>query len=207
MSDNNRNLTWYNSKISRKDKEKLHGHPAFVVWFTGLSASGKSTIANHIEEELHKRGYSTYVLDGDNIRHGLCSDLGFSEEDRKENIRRIGELTKLFVDAGIIVLTAFISPFRKDRQSIRGFFDDGEFVEVYTKCPVDVCSGRDYKGVYQKALRGEIKDFTGISSPYEEPLNPEIVVNTDEENPMESARRVLQYIDSRIMREVNSGVK
>lgn len=198
---NDNNLTWFEGHISRKDRELLHGHPAFAVWFTGISASGKSTIAHLVEKELYKKGCSTYVFDGDNVRHGLCSDLGFSEADRKENVRRIGEMIKLFVDAGIIVLTAFISPFRSDREKVRSLFDNGKFIEIYTRCPVDICSARDAKGIYEKARKGEIKNFTGISSPYEEPESPEIIIDTDKETPVEAVKKILNYIEDAFFRK------
>lgn len=193
------NLTRFTGYITRKDREALHRHPAAVVWFTGLSASGKSTIAHLVEQELYKKGCSTYVFDGDNVRHGLCSDLGFSEADRKENIRRIGEMIKLFTDAGIIVLTAFISPFIRDRERVRALFEEGGFIEVYTKCPIEVCSARDAKGNYEKARKGEIKNFTGISSPYEEPEKPEITIATAKETPVEAAAKILDYLNAAVL--------
>lgn len=189
------NVTWHDSYILRKDRESLHGHSGFVVWFTGLSASGKSTIAHTVEKELYNKGCSTYVFDGDNVRHGLCSDLRFSSEDRQENIRRIGEMVKLFVDAGIIVLTAFISPFRADREKVRSLFKPEEFIEVYTKCPIEVCADRDKKGIYERAMKGEIKHFTGISSPYEEPENPELIIDTQKHSIEKSCSMVLDYIN------------
>ncbi|MDP2863464.1 MAG: adenylyl-sulfate kinase, partial [Desulfobacterales bacterium] len=184
---NKNNTTWHNVLISREDREKLHGHKGAVVWFTGLSASGKSTVAHMIEKELFSRGCSTYVFDGDNVRHGLCSDLSFSATDRTENIRRIGEMVKLFVDAGIIVLAAFISPFRKDRENIRALISKGRFFEIYMSCPAEVCSQRDQKGIYEKAKAGIIKEFTGISSPYEPPLSPELVIDSAETSADEAA--------------------
>ena len=159
-ADNN-NITWFKSLVPRKDRERLHGHRGAVFWFTWLSASGKSTIAHFVERELHNIGCSTYVFDGDNVRHGLCSDLGFSVEHRTENIRRIGEMVKLFVDAGMIVLTAFVSPYRKDRESVRSLFAEGDFFEIHVDCPSEVCETRDQKGIYKRARKGEIKDFTG----------------------------------------------
>jgi adenylylsulfate kinase len=192
--NNNQNISWYNGHILRKDREKLHGHSGLVVWFTGLSASGKSTIAHTVERVLYNKGYSTYVFDGDNVRHGLCADLGFSLEDRKENIRRIGEMIKLFVDAGVIVLTAFISPLRADREKVRLLFKPGEFIETYIKCPIEVCSARDGKGMYERAKRGEIKNFTGISSPYEEPESPELIIETQNFSIEESCSLVIDYI-------------
>lgn len=198
MKKFNNNVTWFNGYVSKKDRERLHGHRGLVVWFTGLSASGKSTIAHLVEKDLYARGCSTYVFDGDNVRHGLCADLGFSSEDRKENIRRIGEMIKLFVDAGIIVLTAFISPFRADRERIRSLFSPGEFIEVYTSCHVEVCSCRDTKGIYRKAKAGEIKNFTGISAPYEPPEEPEIVIYSDQVSAVEASEKVLAYVGNRL---------
>ncbi|MBU2622793.1 MAG: adenylyl-sulfate kinase [Proteobacteria bacterium] len=187
---NKNNITWHNVLVSGEEREKLHGHKGAVVWFTGLSASGKSTVAHIVEKELFSRGCSTYVFDGDNVRHGLCSDLAFSAADRTENIRRIGEMVKLFVDAGIIVLAAFISPFRKDRDRIRSLFKEGIFFEVYMNCPAEICSKRDKKGIYEKAKAGIIKEFTGISSPYEPPLSPELVIDSAETGADEAAGKV-----------------
>ena len=170
------NLTWFNGHISRKDREKLHGHKGALIWFTGLSASGKSTIAHLVEKELHQQGCSTYVFDGDNVRHGLCSNLTFSPQHREENIRRIAEMAKLFVDAGIIALTAFISPYQKDRQKVRSLLTDGQFLEIYVECPPEICAERDQKGIYAKAKAGIIKEFTGISAPYEPPENPDLII-------------------------------
>ena len=188
------NIVWYQSKITKEDRQRLNNHKSCVIWFTGLSGAGKSTLATEVERELYKYGIRTYVLDGDNIRHGLNKNLGFSPEDRKENIRRIGEVAKLFVDAGLFALTAFISPYREDRQMVRNMHPPGEFIEVYVKCPIDVCEQRDPKGLYKKARRGEIKDFTGISAPYEEPEAPEIVVETDKQTIEQSVRQVIQYL-------------
>jgi len=189
------NVTWFNGYVSREDREKLHGHKGALVWFTGLSASGKSTIAHLVEKGLHRRGCSTYVFDGDNVRHGLCSDLTFRREDREENIRRIGEMVKLFVDAGMIVLTAFISPYRKDRREVRSLLKDGQFLEVYVECPSEVCAERDQKGIYAKAKAGVIKEFTGISAPYEAPENPALVIRSYEEDAYEAAKRVIKLIE------------
>jgi adenylylsulfate kinase len=191
----NNNITWFNSYVSREDREKLHGHKGALIWFTGLSASGKSTIAHMVEKELHRRGCSTYVFDGDNVRHGLCSDLLFRPEEREENIRRIGEMVKLFVDAGMIVLTAFISPYRKDRRRVRSLLEDGQFLEVYVECPSEVCATRDNKGIYAKAEAGLIKEFTGISAPYEVPENPELVIRSYKEDASLAARRVIEVIE------------
>ncbi|MFO7975780.1 MAG: adenylyl-sulfate kinase [Candidatus Hydrogenedentota bacterium] len=191
------NLTWHESIITKEDREKLNGHKAVVLWFTGLSGSGKSTLAHAVEQVLYEKGCRTIVLDGDNVRHGLNKNLGFSPEDREENIRRIGEVAKLFTDAGVIALTAFISPYRADRDKARALVKEGEFVEVYLKCALDVCEERDIKGLYKKARAGEIKEFTGISAPYEEPLNPEVVVDTAVENLKESAQKVLAFLEER----------
>jgi len=193
------NVAWFDGYVSRKDREKLHGHKGAVIWFTGLPASGKSTIAHLVEKELHKKGCSTYVLDGDNVRHGLCCDLGFSPEDRTENIRRIKEMVKLFVDAGIIVLTAFISPYRKDREWARKFFRKDEFIEVYMECPLEVCEARDKKGFYKKAKEGLIKEYTGVSSPYEPPENPELVINTKNYTPKECVLKIMRYLKKNIL--------
>ena len=189
------NVTWFNGYVNREDREKAHGHKGAVIWFTGLSASGKSTIAHIVEKQLHKRGCSTYVLDGDNVRHGLCSDLTFCQEDRAENIRRIGEMVKLFVDAGIIVLTAFISPYRQDRQQVRSLLSDGQFLEIHVDCPPEICATRDQKGIYKKAQAGIIKEFTGISAPYEPPENPELVIQSHEEDAKAAAKKVVELIE------------
>jgi len=174
----NQNTVWHEPIITRADREALNRHRSCILWFTGLSGSGKSTLAHALEEKLHERGKRTYVLDGDNIRKGLCGDLGFSDEDRTENIRRIGEVAKLMIDAGLIVMTAFISPFRRDRQIARDLVEEGDFIEVFCDAPLDVCEDRDVKGLYRKARSGEIPEFTGISSPYEEPLAPELKLAT-----------------------------
>ena len=189
-----KNIFWCEGKVKREDRERLLGQKGVVIWFTGLSGSGKSTLAYAVEEKLHKMGYLTYVLDGDNIRHGLNSDLGFSPEDREENIRRVGEVAKLFADAGVIVMTAFISPYRKDRRRARRLMDEGRFVEVYCKCGLEVCEKRDPKGLYKKAKAGEIDQFTGISAPYEEPERPEIVVETDKQSIEECVEKIIQYL-------------
>jgi adenylylsulfate kinase len=174
------NIVWHHATVTRARREMQNGHRAAILWFTGLSGAGKSTLAHAVEERLHRMGCRTFVLDGDNVRHGLCGDLGFSAEDRVENIRRIGEMSKLFMEAGVIVLTAFISPFRADRDKVRTMVQPGEFIEIYCQCPLDVCEQRDVKGLYKKARAGEIGQFTGISSPYEEPLAPELMVRTSE---------------------------
>ncbi|MDD4977080.1 MAG: adenylyl-sulfate kinase [Gallionella sp.] len=172
------NVVWHNATVTRARREAQNQHKGAIVWFTGLSGAGKSTLAHAVEEALHQQGCRTFVLDGDNVRHGLCGDLSFSSADRIENIRRVGEVAKLFMEAGVIVLTAFISPFRADRERVRGMVGHGEFVEVYCNSPIEVCETRDVKGLYKKARAGVISDFTGISSPYEAPDNPELTVNT-----------------------------
>ncbi len=191
----NKNIRWHHATVTRQDREKLNGHRSFILWFTGLSGAGKSTLAHRVEELLFLRGCRTFVFDGDNVRHGLCSDLGFGSKDRHENIRRIGEMSKLFIEAGVIALTAFISPFRSDRDMVRSLVDEGDFIEIFCDTPLDVCEQRDVKGLYQKARRGEIKDFTGISSPYEAPENPEIIVKTGSEPLDECARQILDYLE------------
>jgi len=172
------NIVWHKSSIDREARALQRGHGSAILWFTGLSGSGKSTLANAVNVALHNNGYSTYVLDGDNIRHGLCKDLGFSDLDREENIRRIGEVSRLFLDAGIIVLTAFVSPFRVDRNNARSLVGENDFVEIYCSADLGICETRDTKGLYAKARKGDIKDFTGISSPYEEPHSPELKIDT-----------------------------
>ena len=191
------NITFHHHKISKADREKLKNQKAVLFWLTGLSGSGKSTIANRLEEKLFNLGKHTYILDGDNIRFGLNSDLGFSEKDREENIRRIGEVAKLFVDAGIIVITAFISPFRKDREKVRKLFPNGEFVEIFVDTPLEICKKRDPKGLYQKVERGEIHNFTGIDSPYEKPENPEIYIDTTKMDIEEATNIIIRYYINR----------
>ncbi|MCA9799648.1 MAG: adenylyl-sulfate kinase [Cyanobacteria bacterium HKST-UBA04] len=190
-------LTWQQVAIGKADRQQRHGHASFVIWFTGLSGSGKSTLANALEQALFERGVMTYVLDGDNIRHGLCRDLGFSDEDRVENIRRIGEVARLFVDAGSVVLTAFISPFERDRQLARSLVADHEFFEVYVKCALAVCESRDPKGLYKKARAGQITQFTGIDSPYEPPVRPDLVVETDHDSVQEAVGKLLAELETR----------
>ena len=188
------NTVWHKSVVTRGDREKLHKHKSVVLWFTGLSGSGKSTLAHAIEERLYKNGISTYVLDGDNVRHGLCSDLSFTDSDRVENIRRIGELAKLLTDAGIITLTAFISPFKIDRDEARKRMPHGDFLEIYCQCPIEICEQRDVKGLYKKARAGEIPFFTGIDSPYEAPVEPELVINTCDISLEDSVQEVLNLL-------------
>lgn len=197
MTKKNTNTVWHHATVSRGDREKLHQHKSVILWFTGLSGSGKSTLAHAVEDYLYKAGISTFVLDGDNVRHGLCSDLGFSDSDRVENIRRIGELAKLMVEAGIITLTAFISPFKSDRDAARKLVPHGDFLEIYCKCPIETCEKRDVKGLYKKARAGEIRHFTGIESPYEEPEYPELVVDTNEKNLDESVKSVISLLQHR----------
>lgn len=188
-------VIWQRSTVTRNHREQINGHKAGIVWFTGLSGAGKSTIAYAVEGHLHQQGYRTYVLDGDNIRHGLCGDLGFSIEDRHENIRRIGEMAKLFADAGVIVLVALISPFGVDRDRVR-HIAGSNFLEIYCCCPVEVCEARDVKGLYKKARAGEIQDFTGINSPYEEPKNPELVINSAALSIEESREAVMACLNA-----------
>jgi adenylylsulfate kinase len=172
------NVVWHNATVTRARRESQNGHRGAIIWFTGLSGAGKSTLAHAVEEALHQRDCRTFVLDGDNVRHGLCGDLGFSSDGRIENIRRVGEVAKLFMEAGVIVLTAFISPFRADRERVRGMVEHGDFMEIYCNSAIEVCETRDVKGLYKKARAGQISDFTGISSPYEAPISPELTVET-----------------------------
>ncbi|WP_422409233.1 MULTISPECIES: adenylyl-sulfate kinase [unclassified Endozoicomonas] len=188
------NIVWHPHKVSKEARSKLKSQKPCLIWFTGLSGSGKSTVANAVDDLLHERGYHTYVLDGDNVRHRLNKDLGFSDSDRVENIRRIGEVSNLLVDAGLIVLSAFISPFTSDRRMVREMLPEGEFIEVFINTPLKVCEQRDPKGLYQKARAGEIKNFTGIDSGYDTPENPEILINTAEMNLKECAQMVLDYL-------------
>jgi adenylylsulfate kinase len=191
------NIFLHQSLISTQDRHALAGHKSFIVWFTGLSGAGKSTLAHALEKALFNKGCRTFVFDGDNVRHGLCSDLGFSQADREENIRRIGEMSKLFLEAGVIAITAFISPFRNDRDRVRTLVKEGEFVEVYCNASLSVCEKRDTKGLYKKAREGQIKDFTGISSPYEPPENPELEINTGTETLEECVEAVIKYLTKR----------
>lgn len=190
----NRNIVWHQGRVVRTDRERQNGHRSAIIWFTGLSGAGKSTLAHRMEEILFDLGCRAYVFDGDNVRHGLCSDLGFSAKDRGENIRRIGEMSKLFVDAGVIALTAFISPFRHDRDQVRSLVEPGDFIEVYCNATLEVCETRDVKGLYQRARNGLIPDFTGISSPYQAPEQPEITVLTGQDTIDDCARQVLDYL-------------
>jgi adenylylsulfate kinase len=172
------NVVWHRATVTRTRREAQNGHHGAILWFTGLSGSGKSTLAHAVEEALHQRGCRTFVLDGDNVRHGLCGDLGFSVKDRQENIRRIGETAKMFMEAGVIVLTAFISPYYADRERVRGIVEHGDFIEIFCDTPIEVCESRDVKGLYKKARAGQLAEFTGITSPYEAPQNCELVVHT-----------------------------
>ncbi len=190
------NVTWHDHTVSKAERQKLMGHKSAVLWFTGLSGAGKSTVANTVDHLLHSKGIHTYVLDGDNVRMGLNKNLGFSAEDRAENIRRIGEVAKLFCHSGVFVLTAFISPYRADRDKAREILDQGEFIEVYVNASLETCEGRDPKGLYKKARAGEIKGFTGIDDPYEEPAKPEIVLDADKKSIDELAQEVVDYLQN-----------
>ena len=189
------NIVWHPGQVTRDDRQRITGHRGCTVWFTGLSGSGKSTIAVAVEKSLWDRGVRSYILDGDNIRHGLNNDLGFSPEDRTENIRRIGEVAKLFTDGGVLNLTAFISPYRSDRDRVRSIMGEGDFIEVHVDCPVEECERRDVKGLYAKARAGKIPEFTGISAPYEAPDKPEIVLETAKLSEEQSVAKVLEYLE------------
>jgi adenylylsulfate kinase len=191
------NVVWHYAAVTRQKRERLNDHRSAVVWFTGLSNSGKSTIAHAVEERLFEMGCRTFVFDGDNVRHGLCSDLGFSKEDRSENIRRIGEMAKLFVESGIIAITAFISPFRVERERVRNLVGEDSFIEIYCRCPLEVCEERDVKGHYRRARMGEIKEFTGVSSPYEEPEKADLVLYSGEYSIEECVEKVLELLVER----------
>jgi len=197
QSDKSANTLWHRATVTRQRREQKNAHKSIVLWFTGLSGSGKSTLAHAVEEQLHQNGLNTLVLDGDNVRHGLCSDLGFSDTDRKENIRRVSETTKLLLEAGVITLTAFISPFKAERVTARSLMPDGDFIEIHCFCPLTVCEQRDVKGLYKKARLGEIQDFTGISSPYEEPENPELKIDTHRLTLEESVQQVISLLRDR----------
>lgn len=188
------NIVWHDHKITRAERSANKNQKPCLLWFTGLSGSGKSTIANALDVALHERGYHTFLLDGDNVRHGLCSDLGFSDDDRVENIRRVGEVCKLFADAGLIVMSAFISPFTSERRMVRKLFPSGEFIEVFMDTPMDTCEERDPKGLYKKARAGEIKHFTGIDSPYEVPAHPEIRLDTSRNTVDECVNSLIDYL-------------
>ncbi|NCJ07935.1 adenylyl-sulfate kinase [Synechococcales cyanobacterium C] len=190
------NVVWHQPGVTRTQREQQNGHKSAILWFTGLSGAGKSTLAHGVEEKLHQMGCHTFVVDGDNVRHGLCGDLGFSDQDRVENIRRVGELAKLFTEAGVIVLTAFISPFRADRDRVRHLVSEGDFLEIYCQADLAICEDRDVKGLYQKARAGQIPHFTGISSPYEKPDNPELVVPTGTQPLEECVQMVIEALQS-----------
>ncbi len=192
------NVVWHKPEVTRAMRNILNGHKSIAVWFTGLPSSGKSTIAHGVEKKLYELGVRTYTFDGDNVRHGLCSDLGFSKEDRDENLRRIAEVIKLFLDAGIVVLAAFVSPFKEQREKVKKIIGEEEFLEIYCRCPVEVCELRDPKGMYKKAKAGEIKEYTGISSPYEEPENPDLTIDTYLLSVEESVEMVLNLIKEKV---------
>ncbi len=193
----NSNIFKQDTLVSRKDREKLLNQTAVLLWFTGLPSAGKTTIAKKLEFELHSKGYLTYMLDGDNVRSGLNKDLGFSKEEREENIRRVGNVAKLFFDAGFIVITAFISPYKKTRDWVKKLIGEENYIEVFINCPLDICIQRDPKGLYKKALKGEIQDFTGISSDYEEPLKPDIKINSDKTTPKNEVAAIMNYLMKR----------
>ncbi|HEU4709087.1 MAG TPA: adenylyl-sulfate kinase [Methylophilaceae bacterium] len=187
----------HQASVTRELRQTQAGHKSVILWFTGFSGSGKSTLAHAVEEALFQRGCRTFVFDGDNVRYGLCADLGFSEADRTENIRRIGEMSKLFIEAGVIALTAFISPFKADRQKVRDLVGEGDFIEIYCSAPIEVCEQRDVKGLYAKARAGKIANFTGISSPYEPPENPELVMDTANQSLEDCVAAIIQYLEER----------
>lgn len=201
------NIVWHAATVTRSRRAEMSGHRSVILWFTGLSGAGKSTLAHAIEERLHRLGCRTFVLDGDNVRHGLCADLGFSAANRAENIRRIGEMSKLFIEAGVITLTAFISPFRSDRERVRALVEPGDFVEIYCRCPIQVCEQRDVKGLYKRARAGEIQEFTGITSPYEEPEQPDLVVETGRYSLEDCTDQLLTFLHERgIVHPLGSGL-
>ena len=197
MTEQATNIKWHTTAVSRADREGLNGHRGALLWFTGLSGAGKSTVANAVDQQLFERQQHTYLLDGDNVRHGLNSNLGFSEEDRRENIRRIGEVAKLMVDAGLIVSSAFVSPYQRDRDAIRALFDAGEFIEIFVQASLETCEARDPKGLYKKARNGEIKGFTGIDDPYEIPPRPEIILDSDHKDVATLASEVVAYLQEK----------
>ncbi|MFC0237330.1 adenylyl-sulfate kinase [Fictibacillus phosphorivorans] len=194
---NPHNIIWHDSSISKEARRKQNNHSSFVLWFTGLSGSGKSTVANALAQKLYDQNIRNYVLDGDNIRNGLNRDLSFSDEDRSENIRRISEVSKLFVDNGTVVLTAFISPFIQDREMAKRIVSEEEFIEIFVSCPIEECEKRDPKGLYSKARKGEIPDFTGIDSPYEEPISPDFTIYTNEQSVSEIVESILNLLEKR----------
>ncbi|MBU0681117.1 MAG: adenylyl-sulfate kinase [Proteobacteria bacterium] len=188
------NVVWQKTSVARSHREELNGHRGVNLWFTGLSGSGKSTLANSVESRLHQLGYRTFLLDGDNLRHGLCSDLGFTREERRENIRRTAEIVKLFIENGVIILSTFVSPFQADREMVRELISEGDFVEIYCHCPLEICEQRDVKGLYKLARAGKIQNYTGISSPYEEPTNADLIVDTGTQTLDESVQTVLKQL-------------
>ena len=203
--DKQKNIYHHHFSITKKDRQNLHKHKSCIIWFTGLSGSGKSTIANIVENKLHQLGISTYILDGDNLREGLNQDLGFSAANRKENIRRVSEVSKLFVDCGIIVLATFISPYRSDREAARNNVNRDEFIEVYVDCSLENCESRDPKGLYKKARNGVIKEFTGLSSPYEKPIQPEITLNSEQCSAEACAIQVIDFLNKQNYLSIQGG--
>ncbi|QAU35550.1 adenylyl-sulfate kinase [Janthinobacterium sp. 17J80-10] len=195
--NNSTNVVWHRASVTRAQRQAQNLHPSVLLWFTGLSGSGKSSLAHAVEEKLHGLRCRTFVLDGDNVRHGLCGDLGFSNANREENIRRVGEVAKLFIEAGVITLTAFISPFAADRERVRGLFSPGDFIEIYCRCSLETCESRDTKGLYKQAHAGKIADFTGVSSPYEAPAAAELVIDTDQLDIESSVAMVLRFLQNR----------
>ena len=193
------NIIYHQATVTQQRRNKLNNHKSVVLWFTGLSGSGKSTLAHALEEKLFNMGCRTFVLDGDNVRHGLNSNLGFSETDRSENIRRISEVSKLMLEAGLIVMTAFISPFKEDRNEARALIAKDNFIEIYCKASMETCEKRDVKGLYKKARAGEIKNYTGIDSPYEAPVNPELIIDTDQEKLDYSVSKIMNYLEASIL--------
>ena len=193
------NIIYHQATVTQQRRNKLNNHKSVVLWFTGLSGSGKSTLAHALEEKLFNMGCRTFVLDGDNVRHGLNSNLGFSEADRSENIRRISEVSKLMLEAGLIVMTAFISPFKEDRNEARALIAKDNFIEIYCKASMETCEKRDVKGLYKKARAGEIKNYTGIDSPYEAPVNPELIIDTDQETLDYSVSKIMNYLEASIL--------
>ena len=194
---NSSNVVKHRATVTRSRREKQNKHRSVIIWFTGLSGSGKSTLAHSVEEELHKAGCRTFVFDGDNVRHGLCANLSFSEEDRHENIRRIGEMSKLFIEAGVIALTAFISPYKIDRERVRALVSENDIIEIFCDSPLSVCEERDVKGLYKKARTGEIRNYTGISSPYEKPEHPDLVLDTASNSVEVNVEKILKFLEDR----------
>ncbi|WP_405131839.1 adenylyl-sulfate kinase [Paenibacillus sp. FSL H8-0317] len=195
MSKEERNITWQSSSINRQDREKHNGHRSRAIWFTGLSGAGKSSLAFALEQYLYEQGVSCYVLDGDNVRHGLNRDLGFTAADRQENLRRIGEVSKLMVDAGLFVLSAFISPHEQDRETVRQLFEPDDFIEIYVRCSIEECERRDPKGLYKKARNGDIPHFTGISAPYDVPKSPSVIIDTEQSSIEEAVQEIIQHLE------------